>query len=205
MPLTVAGQNAMVAGLSSVVTHISLHTALSASGASEVTGGTPAYARKAVTWAAASGGTQANSGALTFDVPLGTTVVCAGKWSALTVGTFYGYGGIGANIRTGVATVGVDDVLTSNGHGLVADDRVFVVDVDEALPTGLAEGTIYYVVSPTTDTFQLSATSGGAAVNVTAVGECAWFQTRPEQFGSQGTLTVAAGDCVLDGTSYGTL
>lgn len=39
-----------------------------------------------------------------------------------------------------------------------------------ALPTGLAEGTRYYVVSSDADSIQLSATLGGSAINLTADG-----------------------------------
>lgn len=67
--------------------YMSLHTADPGStGASEVTGGSPAYARKAITWGAAANG--AISGSVTFDVPASTTVTYAGLWSAATAGTF---------------------------------------------------------------------------------------------------------------------
>lgn len=36
-----------------------------------------------------------------------------------------------------------------------------------ALPTGLVAGQTYYVVSPSTDTFQVAATKGGSAINTT--------------------------------------
>jgi hypothetical protein len=48
----------------------------------EVTGGSPAYARKAITWGAASGGVI--TGTVTFDVPASTTVTFAGVCSAAT-------------------------------------------------------------------------------------------------------------------------
>lgn len=50
----------------------------------EVTGGSPAYARKAVSWGAASGGVITAS--VTFDVPAGTTVTFAGVCTAGTAG-----------------------------------------------------------------------------------------------------------------------
>lgn len=46
----------------------------------EVSGGSPAYARKAIAWGAASGGVI--TGTATFDVPAGTTVTFAGVCSA---------------------------------------------------------------------------------------------------------------------------
>lgn len=46
----------------------------------EVTGGAPAYARKAISWGAAAGGVI--TGTVTFDVPSGTTITFAGTCSA---------------------------------------------------------------------------------------------------------------------------
>jgi hypothetical protein len=70
----------------------------------------------------------------------------------------------------------------------------------EALPAGLTEGVIYFVVSAATDTFEVSLTSGGASVNLTGQGELFWQTVVPETFGSQGQVTVAAGALVLDAT-----
>lgn len=61
-------------------------------------------------------------------------------------------------------TIASPGVITWTGHGLKAGREV-VLSTDGALPTGFTEGVVYYVVSPATDTFQLSATSGGAAIN----------------------------------------
>jgi len=60
-------------------------TAPSSTAGTEVTGGTPAYARKALTWGAASGGVVTASA--TFDVPA-CTVVGTGVYAALTAGTY---------------------------------------------------------------------------------------------------------------------
>lgn len=61
-------------------------TAPGASAGTEPTGGSPAYARKAITWGAASGGVI--TATVTFDVPSGTTVVGAGVHTAATAGTY---------------------------------------------------------------------------------------------------------------------
>lgn len=60
-------------------------TAPGSSAGTEVTGGSPAYARKALTWGAASGGVITASA--TFDVPA-CTVVGTGVYSAATGGTY---------------------------------------------------------------------------------------------------------------------
>lgn len=97
MALSAAARNNMLdCGLRSQnpsigITHASLHTANpDPSGGNEVTGGTPAYERKSVTWNAASAGAMSASNQPVFDVPAGTTVTHVGFWSALTSGTYMG-------------------------------------------------------------------------------------------------------------------
>ncbi len=58
---------------------------------------------------------------------------------------------------------------------------------------------LYYVISSATNTFSLSLTSGGAAVDITAVGELFFQKVIPEVFGSQGTFAVASGSFDLLG------
>jgi hypothetical protein len=82
-----AAKNTMLDGLT--VTYMSLHTGdPSTTGANEVTGGSPAYARKACTFNAASSGSRALNADVTFDVPA-CTVAYVGYWSAVD-GTFLG-------------------------------------------------------------------------------------------------------------------
>jgi hypothetical protein len=57
----------------------------------EPSGGTPAYARKAATWAASSSGSKALSGTYVFDIPPAFTVKAIGLWTALSGGTLIGY------------------------------------------------------------------------------------------------------------------
>jgi hypothetical protein len=63
-------------------------------------------------------------------------------------------------------TIASPAVWTRAGHGFVANRPVRLTTTG-ALPTGFTAGTVYYVRSPTTNTFQLSATPGGAALNAT--------------------------------------
>lgn len=91
--LTNAAKNAMLNGasLAGVVGFVSGHTAdPGTTGINEITGGSPTYARKAVTWAAAAGGSVATNNSPVFDVPPGTTMAFVGMWSAASGGTFYG-------------------------------------------------------------------------------------------------------------------
>lgn len=76
------------AATSGPITHASLHSGFPATAANELTGGSPAYARKAVTFEAVAGTELANSLDITnqpvFDVPAGATVSAVGYCTALT-------------------------------------------------------------------------------------------------------------------------
>ena len=87
--------------------YVSLHTGdTSTTGANEVTGGSPAYARVAVTWNSPSGGSVTNSNALSINLPASTTASYFGVWSASTSGTFYIGGALASSVTTG-STQGV--------------------------------------------------------------------------------------------------
>lgn len=192
---TAAAKNAMLDAEGT--THLSLHSAWSATGANEISGGSPAYARKAATFSAASGGSKALSAPLTFDVPAGATVAWVGRRTDLTAGTF-----LGMTPLNGVEKpISVD--LTANtikqaAHGYANDSKV--VFVGGTPPGGLTEGTTYYVISAATDTYQVAATQGGAAIDLTAEPSagCRAAQLVPETYGSQGTLQVAVSPALLN-------
>lgn len=59
------------------------------------------------------------------------------------------------------------DTITLTGHGM-ANDTAVTMTSSGTLPTGLTSGVTYYVVGTASNTFQLSATVGGAAINITA-------------------------------------
>lgn len=200
MPLVTAGYNALLSGgLSNVAIFASLHTGdPSTTGANEATGGSPAYARKSITYAAASGGTIASNAAITFDVPAGT-FYHVGLWSASTAGTFYGYFPVGGFAAQSAVVAAGTDTFTSYAHGYANTNQVLVYDIQAGgVPTGLTEGTVYFIIASATDTFQLSATSGGSAINVTADGEIVIQRVLPETFAAQGQYQIPSGSLILD-------
>lgn len=73
---------------------------------------------------------------------------------------------IAAKTATVTVTIASPAVVTWTGHGLAAGAAV-VFTTSGALPTGITAGTTYYVISTglATDTFRISATPGGSAVN----------------------------------------
>lgn len=74
------------------------------------------------------------------------------------------YAATSTPVITGTVTIASPGVWTAAAHGLPNGASV-LLSTTGALPTGLAVGTTYYVVSTATNTFQLSATSGGSAIN----------------------------------------
>lgn len=218
MPFNDVAKNVMLDALDESVTqitHVGIHTLTDPgtgtnANAGEATGGTPAYARKAVTWGAAASGQKSNTGGLTFDVPAGTYGFFT-LWNAVTGNTsnYRGYSPFGGAAALkgffSVDTTLANDQLLSVGHGMADNDRVMLFNVyAESLPTGLTEGTVYFVVQSAANTFKVSTTQGGAAVDITAVGggEGYWQRVVPETFGAQGQLTVAVGALVLDLTAF---
>jgi len=204
MGLNTNGRNAMLTGgLGNAVTHVSVHSAIpDSTGSNELSGGS--YARQAVTWSAVANGVRSNSGELSHVIPAGQTAAFYGLWSALTAGTYYGSvprvgegeaaSGFGTVDSAGVTA----NAIQSAAHGLSNDARLVLTAVlAESLPTGLGSTTIYYVVGAATNTFQLSLTSGGAAVDITGQGELFWQRVVPEVFASEGDLVAAAASLVL--------
>lgn len=85
------GKNLMLDGLAASAVWASLHTAdPGTDGSSEVTGGSPAYTREVLSWAAAASGSVSSDAQIVFDVPGSTTITHLGYWSASAAGTFYG-------------------------------------------------------------------------------------------------------------------
>lgn len=61
-------------------------------------------------------------------------------------------------------TIATPCVVSWTAHGQAANTPV-QFSTTGALPTGLVAGTVYYVLSPTANSFNVSATPGGAAIN----------------------------------------
>jgi hypothetical protein len=177
----------------------SLHTAYSTTGTNEVTGGSPAYARVALTWGASSGGVKSLAATLpTWNVPASTTVGWWGWWDAVTVGNFGGMMPLGAgsllNAMVEVAADITNNDIFSKAHGLVADNRVVFWGT---LPTGLSVGTIYWVISTglATDSFRVSTTQGGSSVDITGTQPFGFFAQKcvPQTTVTQDTISLASG------------
>jgi hypothetical protein len=69
--------------------------------------------------------------------------------------------------QTVTADSATDDKLDATGHSLVNTGRVRFTSSAGDLPNPLAPETVYYVVNKTANDFEVSLTSGGAAVDIT--------------------------------------
>jgi hypothetical protein len=91
---------------------------------------------------------------------------------------------------------GTDLITTAAVHGLVAGDRVVFRDADGNVPAGLDQTTIFWVIATglTTTDFKVSLTQGGAAVDITAVGQTTTkvYKTYQQDVLAGNTLTYAA-------------
>lgn len=96
MAMTEAFKNYLLDTGIDVITYIALFD-----GASEISGGSPAYARKAVTWGDASGGVVRPTGDLTFDIPASATVDGWRGFTAGTGGTNYGGAALKSEVFAG--------------------------------------------------------------------------------------------------------
>ena len=190
MPYSDAYKNAINDHGDTIATHTSIHTDWSASGANEATGGSPAYARQATAFDASASGEMAMTGTEVFDLAA-DTYHFVGIWSAVTAGTFYGMfpmGGGTANPPVPFFGRNTGDVIVSDAHGF--SDTENVVLFGPNLPTGVTEGTVYFVITASANDFQVSLTEGGAAVVITVDGEGIAQRVAPEILNAQGTLTI---------------
>lgn len=185
--------------------YCSLHTAdPGLTGANEVAGGS--YARQAVTFTAAASSHTDNSALLSFtSMPAiaAPGVLFAGVWDASSAGNFLAGGPLTPTSQVTMAFTAVasTDVLTTQAlHGLAANDLVELeAALGTALPAGLTAGQAYYVISTglTTTAFEVSATQGGAAVNITADGGGIFRKLNGKTTNSGDTFQIATGDLDL--------
>lgn len=182
-------------------------TADAGTGGTEVSGG--AYARQQITratgsWGAASAGTTQNTNAITFPVATANwgRVLTLGLWTAVSAGTLLRVvpliTGTYKNFEVGDLT---NNDIWCQGHGFVANDVVRFFPVGGTLHSSLAASSDVrlFVISAglTTDTFRVSATQGGASLDLTAAsgGEVAKDASFDVVTNSQ--LSFAAGQLVI--------
>ena len=183
MSLTTTGRNNALDGIP--ITHVSLHSAFPGStGSNELSGS--GYARVSVVFSAASGGVRNLSAPAALTVGSGHTVRWAGLWNGTT---FIGYSPNNGSPREFQVDV-LNDLVSVPAHGYADDDAVVLYG--GTVPGGVTEGQIYYVIDATTDTFKLSATVGGAAIDLTSTSapDCVISRITQSAYGGADTHTI---------------
>lgn len=167
----------------------SLHTGFpGTTGANEVTGGTPAYAQKSITINAASGGQRLLNSGVTFDVP-----ACTVKWVGFyNAAVFIGCSPNGGATPFNFMAVPSSDLVYAVSHGLAANQKI--VFFNGTPPAPLVEGTTYFAVTVTTDSFQVSATSGGSPIDLTTAATfgCVVAAITEDVYAAQGSHSLTA-------------
>lgn len=103
-------------------------------------------------------------------------------WVEVRKGYQYHSWDIGASPKTVSAIDTGTETLTSNSHGFT-DGQEVKVYATTTIPGGLSDNRTYFVISAATNTFQLSTTSGGSAVDITSAGSgtiYVWRLTDPD-------------------------
>lgn len=92
------------------------------------------------------------------------------KSIADTVNVYFRSGATQTAVETGIAVTfnATTDTFTATSHGLSNNDTVSVSAT--VLPTGFSNAIIYYVINAATNTFQLSLSQGGSAVDASTSG-----------------------------------
>lgn len=157
--------------------HVGLFTTLpndAGTGGVEVTGA--GYARVAVTnnstnFPAASGGSKSNGTQIQFAQATaswgnvkGFGIFDASSGGNLLVASYL----VGARKFCTVNTA--TDTITSTSHGFTNGQKIALWSPNGTVFGGLTEFQNYYVIGSATNTFQVSATVGGAAIDLTTVG-----------------------------------
>jgi hypothetical protein len=166
---------AMLAGTAytaPAATYVQLHTGdPGASGTSNVSSVTT---REAVTWGTSSAGSVAESNTPTWSTWAGTNgeiVTDISVWDASTSGNFLFSASLAGTAYEFTCPTASPGVFTAPGSAYSNGTEVVLTPIAGlALPTGFTGDALYFIVSASGATFELSLTSGGSAVNATGAG-----------------------------------
>lgn len=183
--------------------YVGLYTAApnAGGGGSEVSGGSYARVQNDGTsdWTTPASGSTNNSVAINFPTATGNwgTVNSFGIFDASSSGNllFWSFLVSSPYLFTGLSSTSIN---TAPGSAFSNGDTVIVEG--NALPTGYTADTIYYVVSASSDTFKLSATSGGSAITITGDGAGNVFPVAPKTVNSGDSASFAISALVVNFT-----
>lgn len=160
--------------------YVSLHTAEPGEAGDQTTSETAYtnYARQAVARSAGgwtvSGNQVSNAAAINFPQcgVTGATITHFGIGTDVSGAGKLLYSGPLGTVVQGPFTAATDDNITIPGHTLAVDERVaFYPAFGSSLPTGITEGTIYWVKTVSGAVITISTTQGGATLDITVAGD----------------------------------
>lgn len=169
--------------------YVSLHTADPGEAGDQTTNEAAytSYARVAV--ARTSGGWTVTGNSVSPVAAISFPAATGGNESEMFFGVGTASSGAGYLLYKGVigsalgpfTAIDAGDVITIPGlSGVSVDDRIAFFPVyGSSLPTGISESTVYWVKTVSTNDITISATQGGAAVNLTAAGDGVAYRVSP--------------------------
>jgi hypothetical protein len=155
----------------------------------------PARVTAVGAFGAASLGKITSTSSLTYNAATGAeTIIGWALFDALTGGNMISADFIGATDPAPYTAVVSGNLFTAKAHAMVNTDRVVLLnDQYGTLPGGISATTLYYVISAATDTFQVSLTSGGAAVTLSSSGSGLFRKVREVIIGATDVMTFPIG------------
>lgn len=158
--------------------YLSLHTADPGETAAATEAAYGGYARQAVARSSAGFTISGNSVTLAAAVSFpactsgSETELFFGIWTAVTAGTLLYSGPLGSLLSSFTAAASTDTFTLPGLSGVSVGDRIaFFARPGDTLPTGVTEGTAYFVKTVSGASVTISTTSGGSTLDVTGDGE----------------------------------
>lgn len=105
--------------------------------------------------------------------PITLQIVPGEAWNGVAWAGLTGCTAVALRLEINRATVtftAATDKVNWTGHGLAANTPVSFTNSGGALPTEVVSGTVYYVKNPGANDFEISATAGGATIDITGAG-----------------------------------
>jgi len=200
------GDNAASAPLTNL--YASLHSAYPGVGGDQTTSeiSYTGYARVAVARSGSGWTVTGNSVSPVAQINFGqcsggsaTAMFFATGTASSSTGKLLHFGPIGTKLGPFTA-IDAGDLITIPGlSGVAVDDRIaFFAGDPSGLPAGIAEGTVYFVKTLSTNDITVSTTQGGATVAITGAGDGLAWKITPIAISSGVTPGLGTGTTIVD-------
>jgi len=146
-------------------------------------------------WNSSTNREKTNSSVISFPSSTGSWLdsVAIGVLDSASGGNMLGFSWLYPSVRIEHVGTGdsVSDAVTTYSHGFNNDDQIVVFAPPVgSLPNGLINGSGYFVVESTPNTFKISTTQSGGAIDLTSTGGLIVRKLAPLTVGSGQTPTI---------------